>query len=102
MLNISTEYQRGILFIRLRGRFDNNYFIFMLNYLIYNFGINVIVLNLSGLEYISLENIKYIDEYAKNILKKKRQILICDKEIRYNLFSNVIKINNEIEAFSLI
>ena len=102
MLKINTEYRKGILFIRLKGRYDNNYFLTTINYLINNFGINIIALNLSELDYISLENIKDINNKIINILKKKKKILIIDKEIRNNLFNNTIKINNEIDAFSLI
>lgn len=102
MLKINTEYRKGVLFVRLRGRFDNNYFLTTINYLINHFGISIIVLNLSELEYISLENIEYINNQNKNILKKKKKLLICDKEIRNNLFNNITKITNEIDAFSLI
>ena len=102
MLKINTEYRKGILFIRLKGRYDQNYFITTINYLINNFGIKTIVLNLNELEYISLENIKHINNQTKNILKKKKQLLICDKNLRNNLFNNVTKIKNEIDAFSLI
>jgi len=102
MLKINTEYRKGVLFIRLKGRFEHNYFLTTINYLINHFGINIIVLNLSELDYISLENIKHISDQNKNILKKKKQLLICDKKIRNNLFNNITKINSEIDAFSLI
>lgn len=101
-MKINVEYRRGILFVRLRGRYDNKKFIRTINYLINNLGINNIVLNLSELGDISLENIKHITKQSTCILKKKKQLLICDKEIRCNLFKNVVKIDNEIDAFSLI
>ena len=71
MVKINTEYRKGILFVRIKGSFDYNKYHIIINYLIDYFGIKIIVLNLSELEYISLENIKYINNQVKNILKKK-------------------------------
>ena len=101
MFRINTEYRKGVLFIRLKGRFDKTKYK-KINKLIDTLGINFIVLNLSELKYISLDDIKCIENQNKNILKKKKHLLIYDKEIRNNLFNNITKINNEIEAFSLI
>ena len=104
MLHISTEYRKGVLFIRLIGRIDNNDYLKNVNDLINNFGIKYIVLNLDNLNYVSLENIDHIMKYNNKILKKKKHLLICDSNQRRNrLFKNIIpNISSELEAFSLI
>lgn len=102
MFNINTEYRKGVLFIRLQGRFDYNYYVSTIDKLVVKFGIKAVVLNLCELKHVSLENINYINLLNKKILKKRIKLLICDKEIRNDLFRNIVKINSEIEAFSLI
>lgn len=103
-MQISTEYRRGILFIRLRGRIDEYGFIKKINDLIDEFGIKYIVLNFENLKYISLDSIEHIIKYYKKILKKKKSLLICDaNKGRIKVFNNIIpNIDNELEAFSLI
>lgn len=96
------EYRRGILFVRLKGRFDNFKFSNVLNYYVDYFGINSIVLNLCELDYISLENVKYIIVEKDKILRKKKKILILDNKVRSSLFEKEGGIDNEIDAFSLI
>lgn len=101
-MKVYTEYRKGILFLRLSGKFNNKKLKDTINYLIYQFGINVIALNLSELEYISLDNIKLINNQNKTILKEKKKLLIIDKEIRHSLFKTVKTSTTEIETFSLI
>lgn len=102
-MNISTEYRRGILFIRPIGRIDDNEFLNKINEVIEWFGIKYIVLNISNLEEISLSSIKHINNYNKKILKKKKHLLICDSKLRMRRLFNIIpNISNELEAFSLI
>mgnify|MGYP003305139412 CR=1 FL=1 len=102
-MQISTEYYRGILFIRMKGRLEDND-LAKINNIINEFGIKYVVLNLSSLKDVSLESIDHIIKYNKEILKKKKYLLICDSNQRRNrLFKNIIPyINNELEAFSLI
>lgn len=104
MLRISTEYRKGVLFIRLVGRADNECFLEDINQLINEFGIRYIVLNLNDLNEVSLDNIEHIMNYNQKILKKKKKMFICDaKKIRNRLFKNIIpNIEREIDAFSLI
>lgn len=97
-----TEYRKGILFLRLSGKFNNKKLKDTIDYLIYQLGINVVALNLSELEYISLDNIKLINNQNKTILKEKKKLLIIDKEIRHNLFKTIKVSTTEIETFSLI
>ena len=103
-MQIRTEYRKGVLFIRLVGRLDNDRFIKDINKLIEKIGINYIVLNLNEVSNVSLDSIGHIIKYNKEILKKKKHLFICDdKKYRKRLFKNTIpKINCEIEAFSLI
>ena len=101
ILKTNLEYRKNILFIRLKGRFDQKEYNQIINS-ITELGIKCIVLNLKELKPISLNEIKNIDKLNKGILKKKNQLLIIDKEVRNTLFSNIVKINSEIEAFSLI
>ena len=101
-MRVYTEYRKGILFLRLSGRFNNKKLKDTIDYLIYQLGLNVIALNLSELEYISLDNIKLINNQNKIILKKKKKLLIIDKEIRHNLFKQIKVLTTEIETFSLI
>jgi len=104
MLKVSTEFRKGVLFIRLAGRIDNEGYLKSINHLVDTIGIRYIVLNLSNLNDVSLEDVKHIINYNKKILEKKKLLLICDtNQVRDRLFKNIIpKVNCEIEAFSLI
>lgn len=104
MFKISTEFRKGIFFVRLVGRIDNEGYLEDINQLIESIGIQYMVLNLNDLSDISLESVKHIMNYNQIILKKKRQLFICDaSNIRNRLFKNTIpNIQNEIEAFSLV
>ena len=102
-MQISTEYRKGVLFIRLIGRIDELENLNIINDIIEDFGIKYIVLNLKGLTNVSLESIDHIIKYNKKILKKKKQLFICDSNKRRRIFKNIIpNISNELEAFSLI
>lgn len=104
VLKISTEFRKGILFIRLAGRIDNEGYIDKIKRLIDTVGIRYIVLNLNELQFISLDSIKHIINYNEQILKEKKKLLICDaSDIRNRLFKDIIpNIKSEIDAFSLI
>jgi len=104
MQNISIEYRKGILFIRIKRRIDNEILNEFIKYLTDYIGIKIIVLNISNLTYLSLEDIKHIIKYKKQILKKKTTLIICDnkKEHRNVFFKEIFRINNELDAFSLI
>ena len=77
-MKISTEYRRGILFIRPLGRIDDNEFLNKVNEIIDWFGIKYIVLNINNLDYISLSSIKYITNYNNEILKNKQEVDIAN------------------------
>lgn len=104
MLTISTEYRKGVLFVRLVGRINNEGYLENINQLIDSIGIRYIVLNLSNVKDVSLDSIKNIMKYNQKILKKKKHLFICDtSKLRNRLFENTIpELTHEIEAFSLI
>lgn len=104
MLKISTEFRKGVLFVRLAGRIDNDSYLESINNLIEDIGIKYVVLNTNNLRAIDVDSINDIIEYNKKILKDQRRLLICDaNNSRKRIFSNNIqKINCEIDAFSLI
>lgn len=104
MLKISTEFRKGVLFVRLAGRIDNDSYLESINNLIEDIGIRYVVLNTNNLRAIDVDSINDIIEYNKKILKDQRRLLICDaNNSRKRIFSNNIqKINCEIDAFSLI
>lgn len=104
MLKISTEFRKGVLFVRLAGRIDNDGYLESINNLIEDIGIRYVVLNTNNLRAIDVDSINDIIEYNKKILKDQRRLLICDaNNSRKRIFSNNIqKINCEIDAFSLI
>ncbi len=104
MLKISTEFRKGVLFVRLKGRIDNEGYLERIQTLVDSIGIRYIVFNLNELNDVSLDSIKHIMNYNKILLEKKRKLVICDaSNIRNRLFKNIIpNINNEIDAFSLI
>ena len=104
MLKISTEFRKGVLFVRLAGRIDNDSYLESINNLIEDIGIRYVVLNTNNLRAIDVDSINDIIEYNKKILKDQRRLLICDaNNSRKRIFSNNIqKISCEIDAFSLI
>lgn len=103
-MQVSTEYRKGILFVRLIGRIDDNEYLKELDKIIDDFGIRCIVLNLARIKCVSLENIDHIKKYNKEILKKKKYLLICDSnQRRKRIFKNIVpNISSELDAFSLI
>ena len=103
MFEVSTEFRKGVFFIRLRGRTDNEGCLDDIDPLINSIGFRVIVLNISDLINISINSIRWINNYYKRILKEKRLLYICDNYVsRDRLFMCIPKLDSEIAAFSLI
>lgn len=103
MLEIDTEFRKGIFFIRLNGRIDNYENLDKVNSIIENIGIRYVVLNTSNLYMLDINVINYIINYNDKILKDKRHLLICDTNInRKRIFNNIPNINSEIDAFNII
>ena len=103
MLAVTTEFRKGVFFVRLKGRIDNEGYLKDIDNIINTIGIHLIVLNINCIQELSLDSIKQINNYNKRILKKKKLLYICDKNMKRNkLFNLIPRLNNEIEAFSLI
>ena len=104
MQKISTEFRKGILFIRIKGRIDNDTLENNINNLVKYIGIKTLVLNTCNLKYFTYTDIKRIINYNNNILKKKTKLIICDNKIKKEnfFFEEIPIINREIDAFSLI
>ena len=98
MSKISTEYRKGVFFVRLVGRNGNEKEIKKIFTLIDELGIHKVVLNLERIQFISLEAVKEIEKYqTKTNLKKL--LIICDQ--RRNRLLNILPcIDREIDAFS--
>lgn len=100
----SVEFRRGVLFIRLKGRLNNEFYLTKINDIIREFGIRYVVLNLNRINNISLNNVEDIIKY-NNILKKENKLLIiCDtNNYRKRLFKDIpLRVSNEIDVFSFI
>lgn len=104
MLQVRTEYKKGVLFVRLKGRHDNASYLKKINWIIEEIGIKFVVLNITNLTDISLKSIKKIIDYRKKLIKEKRLLIICDNNPLRNtiLKSSTRQIKKEIDAFTLI
>ena len=103
MLRINTEFRKGVFFIRLTGKIENNNYLESIDVIRENIGIRYIVLNIENIEFVDINTINHIIDYNNKLLKNKGCLLICDKnQNRNRLFKKIKKINCEIEAFSLI
>lgn len=107
MLKINFEYRKGILFVRLCGRLDEeNYHkkIDILKNLINDIKFKYIVMNLDNLSSIDIYGINYIIGYNSLIEKNNGKLYLCEKSnnIVSNIFKNKLNsINNELEIFKL-
>lgn len=103
-MQISTEYRKGVLFVRIIGRIDNNDYLKVIDKLVNDFGIKYVVINIENIKCVSLECIDHIKKYNNEILKKKKYLLICDSNLRRKgIFKNIVpNVSSELDAFSLI
>ena len=103
MFYVSSEFRKGVFFIRLKGRIDNEGYLDEVSDLIDYMGFRVIVINISDLNNLSIDNVSKINKYYKKVLKEKRLLYICDSyNIGDNLFKFIPSLKSEIAAFSLI
>ena len=79
MARISTEFRKGVFFVRLVGRNGNESEIKSIIELIEEFGINNIVINLTKLNSLSLEMIQRLNEFLKEKSKEKNLFLIYNQ-----------------------
>lgn len=103
MLKISTEYRKGVLFIRLVGRLDNALLLEETFKFTDELGIKCVVLNFNYLNTVSLDSLNHIMNYNTKIKKQKKKLFICDTRGGRRLFKDIIpSIGCEIDAFSLV
>lgn len=112
-MKITSEFRKGILFIRLKGKFlakDSEKFKKQVIHKIEKFGIRSVVFNIDELTEIDLKgvhNLFYVYEICN---KNKGQVLLCElyespvfERMRKNrIFKYVHLIKNELEAFDVI
>ena len=65
MLAVTTEFRKGVFFVRLKGRIDNEGYLKDINNIINTIGIHLIVLNINCIQELSLDSIKQINNYKK-------------------------------------
>jgi stage II sporulation protein AA (anti-sigma F factor antagonist) len=112
-LIISSEFRKGILFIRLKGRFtkeEANYFKEEVIDKIEKCGIRSVVFNIDELSFIDLKGIHsmfYVYEMCDN---NSGKVLLCklydspvfERMKKNRIFKYVHLIKNELEAFDII
>lgn len=113
MLDIITEYRKGIFFIRLAGRL-NYHTSFKINYelspLIKAGGIKYVVYNVEELRLIDKNGINALDASSRNIVNNKGKVIICGlgkypehRKIKdSSILSYSYSISSELWAFKII
>ncbi len=97
VLKTSMEFQRGILFIRVKGDLNKNT---IKNVTFDDF--KYIVLNINDMYSIDSYSIDYINKLYRIFERKKAKIIICDKfNASKKLLKEIPKIDNEYDAFKL-
>lgn len=97
MLKTNMEFQRGILFIRLKGDINENTIKGVIDR-----DFKYIVLNIDNMYSIDSYSIKYLNNIYKSYQKEKGKLIICDKfNISRKLLKNIPKVDTEYEAFKL-
>lgn len=101
MLRISTEYRRGVFFVRVIGRNDNGSKLKEIFNMIDEFGIHDIVLNLKKLDFLSVDQIEEISNFKER--KSEKKIFIVYDERKNRLFRNAfIPLEKELDVFSYL
>ena len=108
MLNITSEYQKGILFVRLKGVLNKKTAHKLKNYLlpvIIKQGIKFLVYNLYSLEQIDFSGKKALEKCSQAIKENNGKALICEIPLKLNdSIANleIKKTKNELTAIKLI
>lgn len=109
-MEISQEYRKGIMFVRVVGRIDKNTS-FELKYKIDELKeeFNNIVINLDYVTNIDLKGINTLYYIYELTYRKNNNILLClnngkIKQIlsKYRIFNYIHQIDNELNAFDVI
>lgn len=112
MLEVDMEFQRGILFIRLKGILDSTTDVKLqnaLNVAIHQIGIKYLLLNCEKLYEIEKDSIDMIFKRVAELLKMEGKFLVCGfndyvrlKVENSELNSVICKTENEQKAVQLI
>ena len=81
MLKISTEYHKGVFFVRIVGRNDNGRKLKEIFNMIDELGIRNIVLNLNKLDFLSVDQIEEISNFKENKLKKRYSLSMIKERV---------------------
>lgn len=108
MLEISMEFRKGILFVRLYGILNGDTCYKLkenLTDLIKDNGIKYVLINLSNIHYVDKYGIYSILDNYKNIVHNQGKLMICGIN---NLFKNNIilddlyQLSDELKAFNMV
>ena len=102
MARISTEFRKGVFFVRLVGRNGNESEIKSIIELIEEFGINNIVINLTKLNSLSLEMIQRLNEFLKEKSKEKNLFLIYNQNKSRIFEGKFPMFEKEIDVYSIL
>ena len=102
MAKISTEFRKGVFFVRLVGRNGNESEIKSIIELIEEFGINNIVINLTKLNSLSLEMIQRLNEFLKEKSKEKNLFLIYNQNKSRIFEGKFPMIEKQIDVYSIL
>ncbi len=113
MLKITMEFRKGILFVRLKGKFDHNESLKFKRVVIdkiKNYGIRCVVFNINDLKEIDfkgIHSILYVYEICKENLGKVYlcelyDSLVFEKLKKNRIFKYIELIKNELDAFHVV
>lgn len=98
MMKVSTEFRKGVFFVRLVGRNGNESEIKKILNIIEELEIKFVVFNLTNADDISMEELNTINCFLKK--DEKRKILFVEDKRKNRLFPNIFpNIKREIDAF---
>lgn len=112
MLEISLEFMRGMLFVRLKGVLNHNTYTKLsdcLDVMIHEKGLRYFIINLEELDSISEEGLQAIINRYFDVALHDGKLVVCGYNNKFsqnveisNVFDGIEKSNNELGAFKLI
>ena len=109
MLNVGTEFRKGILFVRLSEILNKNTSVYLSNKLdnfINEMGVKYFVINIEDISYMDKDGIKILEDKYEDVIMHDGKLILCGyKNIYLNEikeYKNINSVNNELAAFNLI
>lgn len=102
MLNINTEFNSGIYFVRLEGSFNKLNYNIYIDTVIFNikkFGIKKLVINFNKLKNIDEKGIETLFKSYDEILNNHGDLLVIDNKFNIKYFKEV---DNELSALKIL